>query len=609
MSFLSRYLQWLLILVCGALYGLAFAFDATVSREGGEALSSAEAFGLAWSYRDYRWLANPAAWLAAFLLAWRLWPWAALVALVAFLVAISSTVLIGLSGSVRTHGPGYWIWTASIALLFVGTLAGWWWVVPREQRRWPWEVFRGWRGVALGSWLVFSLGAVTFGWFFYDLFPSRGLSRFAAGETQVRTEIGRFDVNGIVVEIEYRVGDGYSIVSNPHFMSGRVGSNTLELRHNDFTLNGIDYGGLKPGDTLRLPLDGQPIVNGQPLAPFAIRPVRVENPPSLAPGVGAEQVRAVAWRPDQKLVVLTNDRTVQLWESTTHASPLAATTLPKESIPTRLALSPRGDRVAIGDFRGGVYLWDLGTEPALALPGPRSRIGGLAFLSAEWLLEAHGKELFARHLSGDYTTVVPLCAVREHSDKAFTLSGDGQVLARLIDGNKLQINRVAIANGTVTLSEGLALNDFPMNAAPVLNHDGSLVFALAENFSMAKDAYRGPVVIDTATGQLRCRLRWRFTPGLAIQIQSASFNSDSTLLAVGEFGSVRLYDLATGRERAWLGSAPRGKIEAPRDNLMGWVFAIAFSADGKRLAAGTGKGTLPPLMIWDVKDLLDVAKK
>ena len=83
------------------------------------------------------------------------------------------------------------------------------------------------------------------------------------------------------------------------------------------------------------------------------------------------------------------------------------------------------------------------------------------------------------------------------------------------------------------------------------------------------------------------------------KILSLAVSPDSKLLAGGggmfkEFGEVKIFDLATGAERA---SFPDHKE---------WVECVTFSADGNWLASGGGFTPRAPgeIRLWDVKRLV-----
>jgi hypothetical protein len=181
MSLSARHLNWLLILVCWALYALAFAFPAVAQDkyprliydpallfpdpasgrwpsfektvvQDFSGLSGRDAFKVSWVFRQEVWLANPALWLGTIFLAWRAWSCAAFVAVIGFGLALLTVNNAVPSNTELVYGAGYWLWVASLAALLAGSLAGGVFV-PRQGKRTPAELFRGWRGVALRIWL------------------------------------------------------------------------------------------------------------------------------------------------------------------------------------------------------------------------------------------------------------------------------------------------------------------------------------------------------------------------------------------------------------------------------------------------------------------------
>ena len=87
------------------------------------------------------------------------------------------------------------------------------------------------------------------------------------------------------------------------------------------------------------------------------------------------------------------------------------------------------------------------------------------------------------------------------------------------------------------------------------------------------------------------------SPGSAVQptavfakfpdwVASVAFSPDGKTLAAGSYGVVKLFDFAEHEERAAL----------PEPN--GFVKAVAFSADGKTLVAGSYQS----LVMWDVAE-------
>ncbi len=87
--------------------------------------------------------------------------------------------------------------------------------------------------------------------------------------------------------------------------------------------------------------------------------------------------------------------------------------------------------------------------------------------------------------------------------------------------------------------------------------------------------------------------------GPSSRVLSLAVSPDNKLLAMGggrnqEFGEVKIFDLATGTERV---AFPDHKE---------WVECLAFSADGKWLASGSGYTRDSPgeVRVWDVKRLV-----
>src|SRR5262249_49160303 len=76
-------------------------------------------------------------------------------------------------------------------------------------------------------------------------------------------------------------------------------------------------------------------------------------------------------------------------------------------------------------------------------------------------------------------------------------------------------------------------------------------------------------------------------------VDSVAFSPDrKTLASAGQDNTVRLWDVATGKQLRYMVGAP--EFDAT------WVVALAFSPDGKRLLGGTANGPTN-LILWETE--------
>ncbi|MBM4069552.1 MAG: hypothetical protein FJ271_11470 [Planctomycetes bacterium] len=307
--------------------------------------------------------------------------------------------------------------------------------------------------------------------------------------------------------------------------------------------------------------------------------------------VAGPDTLSVSWtRTGRLLAAASEDGFVRVWDGDRGA--VKASLLhevgkrgPRGTWGVRAAIAPDGKTVASANLsRPDVILWDVASGKKIAtLSTPAGNVRDLRFLTDEWLLEFRGERLLARRLAGDRSRVFDLGKLlpSTHALFAITLSGDGSVLA-LFDGKKATTHRVLIHPDGLALSLVATIGAELSLPTMALSHDGRLLAV----YDAGKRPYRELTIYDAATGVQKYWLLWRKSSGLP-NVDSMCFLPDGKTLAVGGTDVVRLYDLGSRAERAWI-STP-------------WVRGLAISGDGKSLAAGFRHQA--SLRIWDVAGL------
>ena len=245
-----------------------------------------------------------------------------------------------------------------------------------------------------------------------------------------------------------------------------------------------------------------------------------------------------------------------------------------------LAFSPDEKALAVGCGRG-VVLWDLVARRRLAdepLPVP-GRVGGIAF-------SPDGRAVAVAYRDGVSGGVMlwdaaaparrpgdPL-AVREGAVNGLAFDPDGRVLAAGYSGGSVGgvvlwdlATRRRLGDGPLAVAEGYVRH---VAFAP----DGKTL-AAGYDFGGPADARSGVVLWDAAARRRLADLPLRAGEGT---IAGLAFSRDGKTLAAGcnSVGGVVLWDLATRRRLA----------DQPLPVIEGHVQDVAFSPDGKALAAG-----------------------
>jgi RNA polymerase sigma factor (sigma-70 family) len=292
-------------------------------------------------------------------------------------------------------------------------------------------------------------------------------------------------------------------------------------------------------------------------------------PPGALLRLGSTRLRqypsclGVAFSPSADLLVSSGmENTVHFWEAAT-GKELRQITLPAKTIGA-VAFSPDGKLLA-GAADRVVYLWDAGTGREIR----------------QW----RGHEVQAVALS--FSAKGDRLAVSDHSDIWVWEVTSGK-LVQLIEGKVGVIDGVALSpDGKAVAGAGMGIWDVAagtvLHEAPAKSpHGRALVFSRDGKFLITAGA-EGIAVWDATSGK---KVRVPSGPALRYPCVALSPEGKGETLAVGDYDD-QLY--------LWDWSAGKKVRQFPRQVLP--VQSLAFSRDGKTLAAGGNWGSIH---LWDV---------
>ena len=412
-------------------------------------------------------------------------------------------------------------------------------------------------------------------------------------EPPIELVVKTVSVAGITFELEHELLENVNI-------STTAGPDSIRLRRRDdifdfdiglVTINEIGMPDVKAGDVIRWNLSGPLLVNGQPVEPHPLqaRPIDAHSHDprwTPLPSSYPRDTLSVAWAGTSRvLVVAHGDGAVRAWD--VDKAEVLKTMIPdppkegRGNFGLRAAVSPDGKTIAVASTLGEeVTLWDLATGNKTATYNePKGKVTALLFASDTGLWEARDGVLYSRDIGKSPSTTVERHKVHAEFSAPFAKAAAANAWC---DGKKLTLEPGVPPLATIAdLKEHrFTIEPVSSSAAFGFSTDGLLLAVFDGDSRLA--------IYDVQTGKVHRRLRWRGKLGTANSINALAFSPDAKTLAVGDNDSIRLYDVATGRER--------GGLSCP------WVRALAYSADGRTLA--TGLRYQPGLRLWETAELI-----
>jgi len=301
-------------------------------------------------------------------------------------------------------------------------------------------------------------------------------------------------------------------------------------------------------------------------------------------------VQSVAFSPDGRALAAGSlNGKVRLWNTATPArpAPIGQPLAGPASLIYSVAFSPDGHTLAAGSNDGKIWLWNVTSpaHPALIgqpLAGPAGAVYSVAF-------SPDGHTLAAGSFDGSiWSWNLPSTVLNGPAGgvESVTFSPGGRTMAAGSD------------DGKVRLWNTTSLSHPAMIGQPFAGPGGQVYSVAFSPDGRVLAAGSGNVVASSNNGKVRL---WNVTSpahpvriesldGLGGAITSVAFSPDGRTLAAGNIdGKIWLWNVTSPAHPALIGQIRTG----PADQ----VYSVAFSPDGRTLAAGSGD---EDVWMWNV---------
>jgi WD40 repeat protein/Leucine-rich repeat (LRR) protein len=285
----------------------------------------------------------------------------------------------------------------------------------------------------------------------------------------------------------------------------------------------------------------------------------------------AGAIWALAFAPDGKQLFALSGKGLDVWDLATGKT-IRSFESAGDPWCYALGLSPDGKKLAWGEARSKVRVWEIGSDVPPATLDRHTTLATHAAFSPDgkWLATGNPQELLLWDAD-------KLELVKKIDTPAGWLAfepGGKTILTATWGWNDARREYVATRWNLANFRDE-PLPPVGLGSGFVVHHlspDGKTLFSLVAD---GKDRGRRILIHDAATGKELFTLQ-----GHAGQVSSVAFSPDGKRLASvnGEPG-VRVWDVSTGKSERVL----------PNDR---GFYSVAFSPDGKRIAAGEGGGTV-----------------